>query len=230
MRWWVLFLPATCSDRHVPHGASCSPVPLAALAKMARLVDVGIVVVTKLGVHAVTTRARENLIGFFQSLRLRICCISFRSGGGLWFFRLTLFIKGRSFGIVVQLQLIIRILTHTCGVNDVCGCVYIDEHALSLVPPWEGGRLVILAVSGNPIFFPNKMIPGSFMAMAVAVVKKSIKQSSEAVKQSSETETHLGRKRWRRETTTVTKSDGDGTTTVGESDRDGDGGGNGDGE
>ena len=65
-RGGILVLPAAGSHRNVPHGAASGPVPLAALAEMARLIDVVVIVVAEFRVHAVTARAGENFVRLLQ--------------------------------------------------------------------------------------------------------------------------------------------------------------------
>jgi len=66
----VLVLAASGPHGHVAHGAAGGPVPLAVLAEVARLVDVVVVEVAELGVHAVAARARQHLVGLLQLLAL----------------------------------------------------------------------------------------------------------------------------------------------------------------
>ena len=54
--------------RHIPDGSAGSPVPLAVLAEMPGLVDVVVVVITELGVHAIATGTREYFVRLLQSL------------------------------------------------------------------------------------------------------------------------------------------------------------------
>ena len=66
VRGWVLVLSSPRSHRHVPHGAASGPVPLARLAEIAGLVNVVVVVVAELGVHAVAARTRQNFVWLLQ--------------------------------------------------------------------------------------------------------------------------------------------------------------------
>ena len=66
----VLVLAAAGTDWHVPHGSSGGPISLAMLAEVARLVDVVVVVVAELGVHAVASRAWKHLVWFLWSFVL----------------------------------------------------------------------------------------------------------------------------------------------------------------
>jgi len=66
----VLVLASAGPHGHVAHGAAGGPVPLAVLAEVARLVDVVVVEVAELGVHAVAARARQHLVGLLQLLPL----------------------------------------------------------------------------------------------------------------------------------------------------------------
>jgi len=66
----VLVLAATGPDGNVAHGAAGGPVALAVLAEVARLVDVVVVEVAELGVHAVAARAWQHLVGLLQLLPL----------------------------------------------------------------------------------------------------------------------------------------------------------------
>jgi hypothetical protein len=59
VRTRILVLPTTGAYRYVSHGPTGSPVSLAVLAEMTRLVDIVIIVVTELGVHAITSGARK---------------------------------------------------------------------------------------------------------------------------------------------------------------------------
>lgn len=61
MQGRVLVLATPSSHGHVPHCAPSRPVSLALLTEMAWLVDVVVVVVTELGVHAVAAGARQYL-------------------------------------------------------------------------------------------------------------------------------------------------------------------------
>lgn len=67
----VLVLSPTGSNRHVSHGTAGRPVSLALLAEVARLVDVVVVEVAELCVHAAASGAGEDLVGLFQGLLLR---------------------------------------------------------------------------------------------------------------------------------------------------------------
>ena len=62
----VLVLSSPRSHRHVSHGSSRSPVPLARLAEIAWLVDVVVVVVAELCVHAVAARTWQNFVRLLQ--------------------------------------------------------------------------------------------------------------------------------------------------------------------
>lgn len=66
----ALILPTTCTYRHVSHGSTSSPVSLAILAEMARLVDIIVIIVAELGVHAVTAGTRQYFVWFFEVLIL----------------------------------------------------------------------------------------------------------------------------------------------------------------
>lgn len=59
---YVFVLSPTCPYRDVPHRAPSCPVPLTALAEVTRLINVVVVVITKLGVHAIATGAGEDFI------------------------------------------------------------------------------------------------------------------------------------------------------------------------
>jgi hypothetical protein len=66
----ILVLATSCADQDVAKSAPGCPVALAALAEMAGLVDVVVVVVAELGVYALTTGARDELVGLLQALLL----------------------------------------------------------------------------------------------------------------------------------------------------------------
>ena len=66
----TLALAPSCTHRHVAHGTAGRPVPLAVLAEVAWLVDVVVVVVAELGVHAVAPGARQDLVRLLQLLLL----------------------------------------------------------------------------------------------------------------------------------------------------------------
>lgn len=73
----ALVFPAAAADRDVPQSATASPVALASLAKVARLGQAVVVVVTKFGVGRITTRTPERLLlGLFlvRLLVLVLCC------------------------------------------------------------------------------------------------------------------------------------------------------------
>jgi len=58
----ILVLTPTRPNRHVPHGATSGPVPLAVLAQVTRLAGIIVVEVTEFGVRAVASGAREDFI------------------------------------------------------------------------------------------------------------------------------------------------------------------------
>ena len=62
----VLVLAAAGADGDVAHGAAGGPVALAVLAEVARLVDVVVVEVAELGVHAAAPRAWQDLVRLLQ--------------------------------------------------------------------------------------------------------------------------------------------------------------------
>jgi hypothetical protein len=64
----ALALAPTSTNRNISHASTCSPVPLTALTKMPWLLNVVVVVVTKLCIHAVATRAWQDFIWFLQDL------------------------------------------------------------------------------------------------------------------------------------------------------------------
>lgn len=66
----VLVLAPAGPHRHVPHSTTGSPVPLALLAEVARLVDVVVVEVAELGVHAAAPGAWQDFVGLLQLLLL----------------------------------------------------------------------------------------------------------------------------------------------------------------
>jgi hypothetical protein len=66
----ALALAPARTHGYIAHGTACCPVPLAALAEVARLVDVVVVVVAKLGVHAVAPGARQDLVRLLELLLL----------------------------------------------------------------------------------------------------------------------------------------------------------------
>nr|GMD90689.1 hypothetical protein TorRG33x02_105600 [Ipomoea batatas] len=71
-------LAAAGTHRHVPHGSAGGPVSLTVLAEVTGLVDIVVVVVTELGVLAITPRTRQYFIGLFKVLLiLRITCLAF---------------------------------------------------------------------------------------------------------------------------------------------------------
>lgn len=74
-----LALAPTGPHGHVPHAPTGGPIPLAVLAKVAGLVDIVVVEVTKFGVHAFASRAREDFFGFFR----RVLGIGLSSGARL---------------------------------------------------------------------------------------------------------------------------------------------------
>jgi hypothetical protein len=62
----ALTLAPTSTDRKVSHASTCRPIPLTTPAKMPWLVDVVVVVVTELCIHAVATWTWQNLIRLLQ--------------------------------------------------------------------------------------------------------------------------------------------------------------------
>ena len=60
----ILVFASTSTHRHIPHGPTSCPVSLAVLAEMPGLVDIVIVVVTELGIHAITAGAWQYLVWF----------------------------------------------------------------------------------------------------------------------------------------------------------------------
>ncbi len=86
----MLVLPSSSTNRYIPKSPTSSPVPLTILAEVPRLVDIIIIVITKLSVKAVTSRTCNN---FLQLLLLRlvirltfflcgVCCNSLVKGSG----------------------------------------------------------------------------------------------------------------------------------------------------
>lgn len=72
----ILVLPATSTNGNIPHGPTSSPVSLAILAEVAGLIDIVIIVVAELGVHAITTRTRQYFVRFFEVLIWWITCLT----------------------------------------------------------------------------------------------------------------------------------------------------------
>jgi hypothetical protein len=70
MRRSVLVLSSTGTYRYISHGSTGSPVSLAFLAEVTGLVDIVIIIVAELCVHAATSRTRNYFVGFFEVLIL----------------------------------------------------------------------------------------------------------------------------------------------------------------
>ena len=66
----VLVLAAASTNRHIPHGSAGRPVSLTLLAEVAWLVDIVVVEITELGVEAVASRTRKDLVRLLQSFLL----------------------------------------------------------------------------------------------------------------------------------------------------------------
>lgn len=61
-----LAFPAAGADRDIPHVTAGSPVPLTVPAEVPGLVNVVVVVIAELGVHAVAARTGEDFVWLFQ--------------------------------------------------------------------------------------------------------------------------------------------------------------------
>jgi hypothetical protein len=64
----ALTLAPTSTNREVSHASTRRPIPLTTPAKMPWLVDVVVVVVTELCIHAVATRTWQNFVRLLQDL------------------------------------------------------------------------------------------------------------------------------------------------------------------
>jgi hypothetical protein len=68
IRTGALALAPSCTDRDISHASTCSPVPLTTLAKMPWLLNVVVVIVTELCIHAIATRAWQDFVWLLQNL------------------------------------------------------------------------------------------------------------------------------------------------------------------
>jgi hypothetical protein len=66
----TLIFSTTPTNRNIAQSATCSPVAAAILAEMAGLGETIVIVVAKLGVQRLTTRASHDLIWWFQAALL----------------------------------------------------------------------------------------------------------------------------------------------------------------
>ena len=72
----VLVLPTTSTYGHIPHSSTSSPVSLTVLTEMTGLVDIVIVVITKLGVHAIAPGTWKYFVWLLQGLVLWDTCLT----------------------------------------------------------------------------------------------------------------------------------------------------------
>nr|GMC59440.1 hypothetical protein TorRG33x02_105600 [Ipomoea batatas] len=58
----ILIFPSASTNRNIPHRPTSRPIPLAVLAEVAGLVNIVIVEITELSLHAITARTRKYLV------------------------------------------------------------------------------------------------------------------------------------------------------------------------
>jgi hypothetical protein len=63
----LVFSPPS-TNWNIPQSTSGSPVPLAIFTKVAGLIDIVIIVITELGIKAVTARTCHHLVWFLKAL------------------------------------------------------------------------------------------------------------------------------------------------------------------